>query len=112
MAFPVLAAIFLSNLPEGIGGAVGMRILQGAAPPDPRALVARRDPCAAAAGLGYVALDDASGEAVALAPGVRRRRGAGDARDPDVPQANHKAGPASGLLTVLGFALAYLLSTL
>jgi hypothetical protein len=28
------------------------------------------------------------------------------------PQANHQAGPASGLLTVLGFALAYLLSTL
>jgi zinc transporter, ZIP family len=109
---PVLAAIFLSNLPEGIGGAVGM---QNSRVPRRRIIalwVAVAVACAAAAGLGYVALDGASGEALAWLQAFAAGGVLAMLAIQMFPQANHKAGPASGLLTVLGFALAYLLSTL
>jgi zinc transporter, ZIP family len=109
---PVLAAIFVSNLPEGIGGAVGM---QSSGVPRRRILVmwtAVALACAAAAGLGYVALDGASGEVVAWLQAFAAGAVLAMLAIQMFPQANHKAGPASGLLTVLGFAIAYLLSTL
>jgi zinc transporter, ZIP family len=108
---PVLAAIFLSNLPEGIGGAVGM---QRSGVPRRRIIVmwtAVAIACAAAAGLGYVALDGASGEAVAWLQAFAAGAVLAMLAIQMFPQAIHKAGPESGLLTVLGFALAYLLST-
>ena len=109
---PVLAAIFLSNLPEGIGGAVGM---QRSGVPRGRIIVmwtAVGLACAAAAGLGYVALDGASGELLAWLQAFAAGGVLAMLAIQMFPQANHKGGPASGLLTVLGFALAYLLSTL
>jgi ZIP family zinc transporter len=108
---PVLAAIFLSNLPEGIGGATGME----------NSGVARRRIfglwlavaliCALAAGLGYVLLDGASDEAIALLQAFAAGAVLAMLAIEMLPKANQKGGPGAGLLTVLGFALAYLLST-
>ena len=108
---PVLAAIFLSNLPEGIGGAIGME----------RSGVPRRRilglwsavtlVCALAAGLGYVLLDGASDELLALLQAFAAGGVLAMLAIQMLPTANHKGGPDAGLFTVLGFALAYLLST-
>jgi ZIP family zinc transporter len=108
---PVLAAIFLSNLPEGIAGAAEMR----------QSGVARRRvlalwsavavACAAAAGLGYLVLEEASGDAIALLQAFAAGGVLAMLAIEMFPKATAKGGRETGLLTVLGFALAYLLST-
>lgn len=108
---PVLAAVFLSNLPEGIGGAADMR----------RSGVPRRRVlalwggvtviCAAAAGVGYVVLENASDTAVALLQAFAAGGVLAMLAIEMLPAAHEKGGRETGLLTVLGFALAYLLST-
>jgi zinc transporter, ZIP family len=109
---PVLAAIFLSNLPEGMGGAAGM---EESRVPHRRILVlwtAVAVACGVAAGLGYPLLDGASGEALALLQAFAAGGVLAMLAIEMLPQAQHKAGAEAGLVTVLGFALAYLLSTL
>lgn len=109
---PVLAAIFLSNLPEGIGGASDMR----------RTGVSKRRVlvlwtgvaviCAVSSALGYEVLAHTGDESIALlqafaAGGVLAMLAIGM-----LPEAHARGGREAGLLTVLGFALAYLLSTI
>jgi ZIP family zinc transporter len=108
---PVLAAIFLSNLPEGIGGAIGMEHTGVARGRLLGMWLAVTIACALAAGLGYVILDGASGEAIALLQAFAAGGVLAMLAIEMLPKANHKGGPVAGLLTVLGFALAYLLST-
>lgn len=108
---PVLAAIFLSNLPEGIGGASDMR----------RSGVSKRRIlalwggvtliCAAAAGIGYGVLENAGDTAVALLQAFAAGGVLSMLAIEMLPSAHEKGGRETGLLTVLGFALAYLLST-
>ena len=119
VSVPVLAAVFLSNLPESISGAADM------SDEKPRRVLAMwgcvTAACAVAAALGYGLLENASGDligfiqafaggavlmviAVTMLPEAHEK-----GRDPKDPR---KGGGAVGLLTVLGFALAYLLSTL
>jgi zinc transporter, ZIP family len=109
---PVLAAIFLSNLPEGIGGAAEMERSRM-----PRRLIlelwiAVAIACGVASGLGYLALDGASGELLALLQAFAAGGVLAMLAIEMFPKAQRKAGDESGLATVLGFALAYLLSTL
>jgi ZIP family zinc transporter len=111
VSVPVLAAVFLSNLPESFSSASGMRDGHGA-----RytvivwALVV--GVCGISAGLGFGLLEGASGNAIggiqAFAAGAVLTMLA----DTMMPEAFKHGGKAAGLVTVLGFSLAYLLSTL
>lgn len=106
----LIAAIFVSNLPEGVGSAAKLR-----ASGRSRAAVLRLWVAVAVVGvvatvLGYGLLDGASGEV----------RGAVDAFaagavlcmliDSMIPEARQDGGPAAGLVTMLGFAVAVALS--
>jgi ZIP family zinc transporter len=107
----MLAAVFISNLPEGIGGASGMR----AAGHSERSILGAwtlvTAVCALSAGLGYAVLDDASGEVVALIQAFAAGGVLTMLADTMIPDAYRQGGRVTGLMTVLGFALAALLST-
>ena len=111
VSVPVLAAVFLSNLPEGFGSATGMRGHQSAAHIIAVWTVVMLV-CAAASAVGYVALDGASGNAVggiqAFAAGAVLTM----LVDTMIPDALENGGKRVALVTVLGFALAFLLSTI
>lgn len=109
---PVLAAVFLSNLPEAVSSSAGMRA-EGAG----RAHVLRIwllvvAVSAVAAGVGYGALEGASGDAVGLLQAFAAGAVLTMLADTMIPEALRFGGRAVGLVTVLGFAVAYLLSTL
>lgn len=108
----VLAAVFLSNLPESLSSAGGMRS-------------ATRGPlhvlaiwivvvlvCGAASALGFAVLDGASGDAVGLLQSFAAGAVLTMLADTMFPTAFADGGKPAGLLTVFGFALAYLLSTI
>ncbi|MET0751508.1 MAG: ZIP family zinc transporter [Solirubrobacterales bacterium] len=105
-----IVAVFVSNLPESIAASAELE------PKHPRRWilglwVAIALASAVAAALGYELLGGASGDVVAFVKAF-----AGGAilcmlADTMVPQALKKAGTSVGLVTVLGFALAALLST-
>jgi zinc transporter, ZIP family len=115
----VLAAVFLSNLPEALSSSRGMgeqgmgaRHVLGT-----WALVVIASGLAAAAGYGF--LEDASGDTIGLIEafaGGAVLTMLADTMIPESYKAEHDAGVltqrAVGLMTVVGFALAYLLSTL
>jgi zinc transporter, ZIP family len=115
----VLAAVFLSNLPESLSSSrgmgeqgVGMRRVLGT-----WALVVLVSGIAAAAGYGF--LENASGDTIGLIEafaGGAVLTMLADTMIPESYKVEHDAGVvmqrAVGLLTVVGFALAYLLSTL
>ena len=108
----VLGAVFLSNLPEAIGSSAGMR----------KEGIATRKilliwllvvlASGAAAALGYGLLKGASDNTVALIEAFAGGAVLTMLVDVMIPQARTEGGPQAGLVTVLGFALAYLLSTL
>ncbi|MDQ2675202.1 MAG: ZIP family zinc transporter [Actinomycetota bacterium] len=109
---PVLAAIFLSNLPEGIGGASDMRAtgvprLRVLALWGGVALV-----CALASAIGYEALAGAGDEGIALLQAFAAGGVLAMLAIEMLPTAHSRGGREAGLVTVLGFALAYLLSTI
>jgi ZIP family zinc transporter len=111
VSVPVLAAVFLSNLPESLSSASGMRKGHGA-PYTVTVWALVVLVCGISAGLGFGLLDGASGNAIggiqAFAAGAVLTMLA----DTMMPEAFKHGGRAAGLVTVLGFALAYLLSTL
>ena len=105
-----IVAVFISNLPEAIAATAGLKPRHS-----PRWIVLLwlgiALASAVAAGLGYELLGGASDNAVAFV-----KTFAGGAilcmlADTMVPQALKKSGDRVGLVTVLGFALAALLST-
>lgn len=108
----VLGAVFLSNLPEAIGSVAGMH----------KEGIATRHilliwllvvlASGAAAALGYGLLKGASGNTVALIEAFAGGAVLTMLVDVMIPQARKDGGLPVGLATVLGFALAYLLSTL
>ena len=108
----MLAAVFLSNLPEAISSSAGMR----AAGVGTRhvvvtwVLVVSVSGLAAAAGYGL--LQDASGDWIGLIQAFAAGAVLTMLVDTMIPEAFRFGGRATGLVTVLGFALAYLLSTL
>ena len=122
VGLPILAAVFISNMPEAISSSQGM-CAQGLGL---RRVLARWTVvalvCAVAAAAGYGLLESASDDVIGLlqafAGGAVLTMLAdtmfpeaySHARDEDEPRPF--LDKAIGLLTVLGFALAYLLSTL
>jgi len=108
----VLAAVFLSNLPEAIAATTG---LAAAGWPKGRvlglwALVAVV--CALAALAGYVLLDGASPRTVAIVLSFAGGAVLTMLADAMMPEAFERGGKLSGLATTLGFALAFAISAL
>jgi ZIP family zinc transporter len=102
----LLAAIFVSNLPEAIGSASDMR----AAGERPAAIwrlwIAVATVCALATVAGYAIADTASGDLKAAINGFAAGALLVMLIDSMIPDAARKAGDVAGLVTVLGFAVA------
>jgi ZIP family zinc transporter len=102
----LLAAIFVSNLPEAIGGATDMR----------REMHSRRQVtlnwiwiagfCALATVVGYAVADVASDELQAGINGFAAGALLVMLVDSMIPEATEQAGRTTGLVTTLGFAVA------
>jgi ZIP family zinc transporter len=111
VSVPVLAAVFISNLPEGFGSATGMKRQHG-----PGYVIGVWSLvvvlCALASAIGYGLLDGASGNWVGGVQAFAAGAVLTMLVDTMVPEALDEGGKAAGLVTVLGFALAFLLSTL
>jgi len=108
----VLAAVFLSNLPEAIAATTG---LLAAGWPRGRvlgmwALVGAV--CGLAALAGYVLLDGASPRTVAIVLAFAGGAVLTMLADAMMPEAFERGGKLSGLATTLGFALAFAISEL
>jgi ZIP family zinc transporter len=106
----LLVAIFVSNLPEAIGSSTDMRAA-GTRPAAIRRLwllVALI--CAAATVIGYAIADNVSGNANAGIDGFAAGALLVMLIDSMIPEAVRKGGDISGLVTVLGFAVAAALS--
>ncbi|MGH3385289.1 MAG: ZIP family zinc transporter, partial [Nocardioidaceae bacterium] len=112
VGFAVLAAVFMSNLPEALSSSAGMR--QGGATRT-HVLVVWTGVvavCAVAAALGQGLLDGASANTVALIQAFAGGAVLTMLADTMMPQALKYGGRAVGLFTVLGFAAAYFLTIL
>jgi zinc transporter, ZIP family len=108
----LLAAIFISNLPEAIGSSTAMR-----ADGKPRGAIIRlwvvvAVVCTLATVAGYLVADAASGDLQAAIDGFAAGALLVMLIDEMIPQAAHEAGDVAGLLTVLGFAVAAALSAI
>jgi zinc transporter, ZIP family len=108
----VLAAIFLSNLPEAISSTTGMRMTGQRSGRVLTTWAVVVVVSAISAALGYGFLDGASGNLVGLIQAFAGGAVLTMLVDTMIPEAFARGHRAVGLFTVLGFALAYLLSTL
>jgi zinc transporter, ZIP family len=108
----LLVAIFVSNLPEAIGGSADLR----GAGHDPRRIrrlwIGVASACTLATVLGYAMADVASGNARAIINGFAAGALLVMLVDSMIPEAREDAGRIAGLVTVLGFAVAAGLSGL
>jgi zinc transporter, ZIP family len=104
----LLAAIFVSNLPEAIGSASAMK-----APPRQvvRLWIVVAVICTLATVVGYAIADNVSGDTQAIIDGFAAGALLVMLIDSMIPEAARRAGDIAGLLTVLGFAVAAALST-
>lgn len=110
VSLPIVAAIFLSNVPEGMSSAVGMK----------RAGMSKRYVfglwgviallCGAGSLAGYALFDTAPVEYVAVAQGVAAGAMLAMIADTMIPEAFDGTHNAAGLITALGFVTAFILS--
>lgn len=108
----VLAAIFLSNLPEALSSTTGMRMTGQRTGHVLTTWAVVVVVSAISAALGYGLLAGASGNLVGLIQAFAGGAVLTMLVDTMIPEAFARGHRAVGLVTVLGFALAYLLSTL
>lgn len=112
VGLPILAAVFLSNLPEAFSATTGRQKAShrgGHVVVTWAAVVAV---CGISAALGYGLLENASGNTIGLIQAFAGGAVLTMLADTMMPEAFEHGGRTVGLVTVLGFALAYLLSTL
>ncbi len=102
----LLAAIFVSNLPEAIGASTDLR--QGGWRPTRIGLlwIVVAVVCTVATVAGYAIADAASGDLRAAINGFAAGALLVMLVDSMIPEATRKAGRVAGLVTVLGFAVA------
>ncbi|HKH40688.1 MAG TPA: hypothetical protein VKA41_02420 [Solirubrobacterales bacterium] len=112
VSVPVLAAVFLSNLPESISSSYGMRRAGAGAGHVLLIWVAVVLISGIAALAGYGLLEGASDDRIGLIQAFAAGAVLTMLADTMMPEAFKEGGRPAGLATVLGFALAYLLSTL
>lgn len=112
VAAPVVVAVFLSNVPESLSAAKGLTKAGHSA----RFIVGLWSGVmvvsALASGLGYALLGGASGNVVAAIQAFAAGAILTMLADTMMPEAFEHGGATVGLVTVLGFALAFFLSTL
>jgi zinc transporter, ZIP family len=108
----VLAAVFLSNLPESISSSTGMRMAGSSRLHVVQVWSVVVLVSAASAALAFRLCDGASGNTIGLIQAFAGGAVLTMLVDTMIPEAIKRGGKAVGLVTVLGFALAYLLSTL
>lgn len=106
----LLAAIFVSNLPEAIGSASSMRAVGGRPAAIRRLWILIAVGCTVATLAGYGLADVTGGELQAAIDGFAAGALLVMLIDSMIPEAAKKAGRAGGLVTVLGFAVAAALS--
>jgi zinc transporter, ZIP family len=102
----LLAAIFVSNLPEAIGGATDMSRQMHDRRKVMRTWVAIAALCTLASVAGYAVADSTSGELQGGINGFAAGALIVMLTDSMVPEATEQAGRTTGLVTALGFALA------
>jgi zinc transporter, ZIP family len=108
----VIAAVFISNIPEAIAATSGLSA-SGWRPGRVMALWAGVGlVCALAAPIGYGLLDDASGSSVAFVQAFAGGAILTMLADTMMPEAFEHGGRLVGLATTLGFALAFAIGTL
>jgi ZIP family zinc transporter len=105
----LLAAIFVSNLPEAIGSATGMHASRARIA---GLWVAVALVCTIATVAGYLIADSVSGHFQAGVNGFAAGALLVMLIDSMIPEAAKKGGDAAGLVTALGFAVAAALTTL
>ena len=107
----LLAAIFVSNLPEAIGSASAMRAEGRRDHEVIRLWLAVAAICAAASLLGYLIADSTGGHLQGAINGFAAGALVVMLVDSMIPEATKQAGRTTGLVTTLGFAVAAGLST-
>jgi zinc transporter, ZIP family len=107
----LLAAIFISNLPEAIGSATEMRAAGQTAASIIRLWTAVALICTLATVAGYGIADSASGDLQATINGFAAGALLVMLIDSMIPEAARQAGKVAGLVTVFGFAVAAGLSS-
>jgi zinc transporter, ZIP family len=107
----LLAAIFISNLPEAIGSATEMRAVGQTAASIIRLWTAVALICTLATVAGYGIADSASGDLQATINGFAAGALLVMLIDSMIPEAARQAGKVAGLVTVFGFAVAAGLSS-
>ena len=106
----LLVAIFVSNLPEAIGSSTDMRAAGRSASSIRSLWIAVAVICTLASVGGYALADSVSDDLKAAINGFAAGALLVMLVDSMIPEATEKAGRAAGLVTVLGFALAFSLS--
>jgi ZIP family zinc transporter len=106
----LLAAIFVSNLPEAIGGATDMRRQMHGARQVMRTWVGIASLCAVASVAGYALADVTGGDFRGGINGFAAGALLVMLVDSMIPEATEQAGRTTGLVTTLGFAVAMGLS--
>ena len=102
----LLAAIFVSNLPESIGGATDMRRQMHSRRQVAQAWLGIAALCAVATVVGYAVADAASNDLQAAINGFAAGALLVMLVDSMIPEATEQAGRTTGLVTALGFAVA------
>jgi ZIP family zinc transporter len=106
----LLAAIFVSNLPEAIGSSTDMRAAGRSSREILRLWIAVAVICTAATVAGYAIADSTGGDLQAAIDGFAAGALLVMLIDSMIPEAVRKGGRVVGLVTVLGFAVAAALS--
>jgi ZIP family zinc transporter len=106
----LVVAVFLSNVPESLASAVAMRRAGRSARLVLGLWLAVVALSTAAAGIGFAVLGDASGTVTGTVQAVAAGAILVMLVDSMVPEATREGGPTVGLVTVMGFAAAVLLS--
>lgn len=110
ISLALLMAIFVSNLPEGIGSAADMKKTGAMKSRILRLFFLIAVACAFASVTGYLLADVISNELQACLDGFAAGALLVMMIDSMIPEAREKAGNIAGLLTVVGFAAATALS--
>jgi ZIP family zinc transporter len=106
----VVAAVFLSNIPEGLSSSAGMKSAGHSARSIMTLWLGVTAAATVAAALGRVLLDGADPAVVATIQAFAAGAILTMLADTMVPEAVEHAGRLVGLLTVVGFSAAFLLS--
>jgi len=106
----LLVAIFISNLPEGLGSASDMQEEGRSSQFILRLWISVAAICTLATVVGFLIADHSSGNFRAVVDGIAAGALLVMLVDSMIPEAARKTGPTAGLVTVLGFSIAAALS--